>query len=126
MNQREIKFRAWNKKLKCMSVVLELDFQHDAIRCVPGHLPKNKISDCVLMQYTGLKDKNGKGIYEGDVVNEFRISRSFPEGRNIQHLIKWDDNMTLDDSYGMTAVGFCMFGGELEIIGNIYENPDLI
>lgn len=83
-------------------------------------------SNAPLMEWTGLKDKNGKEIYEGDIVKEFRISRSYPEGRNVVHEIKWEDGMTLDDSYGMTAVGFCMFGGELEVIGNIYENSDLL
>lgn len=79
-----------------------------------------------IRQFTWLLDKNGKEIYEGDIVNEFRVSRSFPEGRNIQHTIKWDEDMVLDDSYGMQAIWFCMYWGTLEVIWNIYENQELI
>lgn len=87
---------------------------------------RDEEKDFPIMQFVGLLDKNGKEIYEGDIVNEWRVSRSFPDGRNIQRVIEWEEDMTLDDSYGMQAVGFCMYGGFLEVIGNIYENPELL
>jgi uncharacterized phage protein (TIGR01671 family) len=123
--KREIKFRAWSKLLNCMSEVMEIDFEHDAIRCVPGHLPKNKLSDCVLLQSTGLKDRNGKEIYERDIV----IAR---ERHNLTReetvSVTWDESLA----------GFAPFanydrdcdiytGAEVsEVIGNIYQNPELL
>lgn len=112
---REIKFRAWDKPSSTM-------YQWIDVSRWTSWNDEAKI----LMQFTGLKDKNGKEIYEGDIVDEFRKSRSFPEGRHIKKIIQWEDDMTLDDSYGFTAVGFNMFGGVLEVIGNIYENPNLL
>jgi uncharacterized phage protein (TIGR01671 family) len=118
---REIKFRAWDKKQN---------------RFIPWHTTKlhlgnwcdspDAFPEIMLLQFTGQKDKKRRDIYVGDIVREFRISRSFPDVRYLVHEIKWDDNMTLDDSYGLTAVGVCMFGGDLEVIGNIYENPELL
>ena len=71
--------------------------------------------DCFLMQYTGLKDKNGKEIYEGDVVAESMRT----------------DVVTYNLS-GFIPFAFADFGDEAysaidcEVIGNIYENPELI
>jgi len=55
---REIKFRAWDKKLKQLSIPVQISNPP-----TPGHE-----RGLILMQFTGLKDKNGKEIYEGDVV----------------------------------------------------------
>ena len=117
--QREIKFRAIKHQTKeIIYFTLEDLMRGKYVFSYPEHW--------VFSQFTGLLDKNGKEIYEGDIVNEFRESRSFPEGRIIQRVIKWQDDMTLDDSFGETAVGFNLFGGALEIIGNRFENPDLL
>jgi YopX protein/Resolvase, N terminal domain len=63
---REIKFRAWHKQVKALKPVEWINLKGDLLK-VPfyGNWAK---SSCVLMQYTGLKDKNGKEIYEGDIV----------------------------------------------------------
>lgn len=117
---REIKFRAWDTKDKRMVHMESVYFPNT------GNLNDFGNKRYVHLQYTGLKDKNGKEIYEGDVVNQFRTSRSFPEGRNLKRVVEWNDDMTLDDSYGERAVGFNLFGGQLEVIGNIYENPEVM
>lgn len=80
-----------------------------------------------LMQYTGLKDKNGKEIYEGDILEYFRIkpgTENYYPDRTKRKAIKWEEynrcvgyNMRPiieeDDNYW-------------EVIGNIYENPELL
>lgn len=134
---REIKFRAWDTTKEHFVEVKKLQwwpgglFLNDTTKSIDGNPPfENIFGDgykvIKLMQYTGLKDKNGKEIFEGDIVNEFRTSRSFPEGKNYKRVIGWSEDMTLDDSYGQNAVGFNLFGGVLEVIGNIYENSELL
>ena len=77
-----------------------------------------------LVEYTGLKDKNGKEIYEGDIVEW-----QFADGP-IPCVIEWEKYHTrfnlkpLDEDYGMSHEFHEKT--KIEIIGNIYENPDLI
>lgn len=80
-----------------------------------------------IMQYTGLKDKNGKEIYEGDIV----ISAN-----NSTHEIKFGEwEIRMDEGENINGIGFSFSGGEpfaesvgkpYEIIGNIYETPELL
>jgi len=115
---RQIKFRAWDKENKKMHKVNMIDFIEGEIFVEPQ--PKNKsrlwfeeCKDSILMQYTGLKDKNGEEIYEGDIIKK-----------------EWDDEIeevTWNEGY-VEPFNFSYYedpeGGE--ILGNIYENPELL
>lgn len=128
---REIKFRAWNKRDGEWADINQLtDWGSCEITACVGM--GNKIypyqtmrieSDAIyeLMQYTGLKDKNGKEIYEGDVVSikpNFHIAEPHV-------VVNWDKD-ELAWSFGCHT--FVIDGAldEIEVIGNIYENEDLI
>ena len=147
MNQREIKFRAWDKNEKLMYDVIVL--QRGEFIAVPvvgadgWELSKRKLSSVELMQFTGLHDKNGKEIYEGDVVRILYTdwpSNPAPNNEGLAEYKKsisdigyvvWDDDRwqlhfgegKYGDSYGSIKEGK---HGEKEIIGNIYQNKDLL
>ena len=78
---RDIKFRAWNKDIKEMFEVGQItlekgiwDYQPDDRKHIGISIPYQP--SFILMQYTGLKDKNGKEIYEGDIVQQFDIKEN--------------------------------------------------
>ena len=134
VKMRPIKFRAWNKKLKRMYYSIEpyitnlrADKGHPDCG---GHKPQGSLEEmyktkCPIMQYTGLKDKNGKEIYEGDILH--RICKSKCCGKtqyDWQGIVVWRENgfWFQDDDDGI--IGFANSElEEIEVIGNIYENP---
>lgn len=127
---REMKFRCWDKINKhwinAYSLVLSLDGSVQAVRDIKsdeeGVLELYGHHQVEVMQYTGLKDKNGKEIYEGDIIND----------GDPYH------NNSLIVEYNVELSGYCPFvcdgspGDEpassefSKVIGNIYENPELI
>ena len=121
---REIKFRAWDEKHKLMVWNPRLD-----VTAHPDGSVDYRAGTKTLMQYTGLKDKNGKEIYEGDVLRlgEFEVG----DGKNIGEVKYFgDDGYPAFDIQGndmeTNALSYLIADGEVEIIGNIYENPNLI
>ena len=120
---REIKFRAWDGFYRRMVLVDELHIKTNEIRYSQGFNTLNKF---VLMQYTGLKDINGVEIYEGDVARledgDFEVC--FLEGCWYLRRVT-----TFGTSFGrLWEVSAEAQSKSLpfEVIGNIYENPELI
>ena len=121
---RPIKFRAWDTRCKKMRIGLILYCYKDGSLGIEplgdniGHYHYS--SEFKLMQFTGKLDKNGKEIYEGDVVKWFEY---YSSGKRTEHysVIRWDENRA-----GWRFDDLSHFWCELEVIGNIYENTELI
>jgi len=138
--KREIKFRAWNEEdnrwasgldFKREGLFINYNISDNGEFELQADYPMRGYGRFILMQYTGLKDKNDKEIYEGDIVkvpagwgdgllyNSFigEIQYDAPnfyvnQGININKTGKWSNQ-----EYKWE---------EIEIIGNIYENPELL
>ena len=127
---RQIKFRAF-RELTGMSPVAELEFDDGKLiyaQLFYDHLDKPEyetldVKDIELMQFTGVKDKNGKEIYEGDLLN---TAGSPSEVRWNED--RWDVYWHWRDQPGWHdgIVGLKEDHDRLEVIGNIYENPELL
>lgn len=119
---REIKFRVWDKKEKTMHKLWLLKYGKDGIERVGGfwndgeYNGASDLHDFELMQFTGLKDKNGKEIFESDLVKY----RDAP----IQEVVFEEGSFRYRDGndWGLLTLvaEYC------EVIGNIYENPELL
>ena len=109
---REIKFRAWEKKEKRI-IYWEgiIDFAKTIITIDNSNLAN--LEDLVLMQYTGLLDRRGKEIYEGDIVKT-----PFGIGEIFMRLGCWFVENQKELGYFKS--------GEIEVVGNIYESSKLL
>lgn len=135
---REIKFRVWDKHVKKMGKVTEIIFSNVQETLVKyqyindygktideqSHIDDKGHGVAKLLQYTGLKDKNGKEIYEGDI-----IDGKFTD-------IGVDTGLVVFKGYGFKLeipsvgdddlVDLERNCESIEVIGNIYENPELL
>lgn len=124
------KFRAWDKYLKEMVQVnaLVLDEQVIKVTYKNGNIAKEDVKEYVLMQSTGLKDKNGKEIFEGDIVR-MRNPRDRRQIGMFQVVRVANSPMLGLLDKKLTTEIFNLYEhmrNYYEIIGNIHENPELL
>lgn len=117
------RFRAWDKEFKEMVQVDALVFDGQIIKATykNGNVVKEDLKNYILMQSTGLKDKNGKEIFEGDIIDstdgfltgviEFRVSL----GMFVSCLVEYNNFERL-----------CNIASSRKIIGNIWEDGELL
>ena len=134
---REIKFRAWDKVCREMFYNSELANGDMMVICLDGEIQLSdddtyKPDDFILMQYTGLKDKNGKEIYEGDILRLWRSTGKNGEPRGeyykpfpVEYCELWTQFVVVDKA-NKAQMGIWQAFGAFEVIGNIYENPELL
>ena len=123
---KEFKMKAWLKKENKMVAIIGIDLNYQYIRYTDdGNLFKDdyKIADfkdIELLQFTGTKDKAGQELYEADVI-------LFNDGiDDIYGLISYDDDEgTYRVSYENITEHLSEREGDFEIVGNIFENPQL-
>lgn len=132
---REIKFRAWDKINNKMLIhepgnTLMIPCGLGVLWLNPSIKDNNyviKNKHFIMMQFTGLQDKNGIDIYEGDIVR-------CASNKRCPHEIVWMNEVPSSAILGGGMPGFYLSGlnegysfmGEEEIIGNIYQNPELL
>ena len=123
---REIKFRAWHKEEKIIGEVLGIDILHKEIFFSNEDIDcyeHSDFKDIELMQYTGLYDKKGKEIYEGDIV-KLRANHGIG-------VIKYSDEwgafvVEYIKPRPLVVLGMNYYKEDIEILGNIYENSELL
>lgn len=135
---RQLKFRAWNTSAK------QWQTDYSALDCNGNFLVKMSENSfdqsdgvkLIFQQYTGLKDKNGVEIYEGDVIAYTSHTKTLGDVYH-RRVVEWHDEVA---RFSMHKIGkhtsdpkaneYSLFKAEkmqkLEIIGNIYENPELL
>lgn len=114
---REIKFRAWNEveeKIYNWYEFLNTNMKNTFIA------PES--TGMILMQYTGLQDRNGKEIYEGDIL-KFKMYDGKYENYKIIFRNAEFEAINEEDTNFISADIWNVYG---EVIGNIYENPELL
>jgi len=123
------KFRAWDKELKTMLDVALIVFKKRVL--VGEHWKFGETNfmgfdEIELMQSTGLFDKNGKEIFEGDVVRQVRTQPT-TENETITGVVTMLEGAWLIMNDGEQLASYLWSEtDENEIIGNIYENPELL
>ena len=121
---RSIKFRAWDKEVEEMINVARFDFADYTIYthlfADGGRLAEN----CYIMQFTGLTDKNGKEIYEGDVVIGSHRSQRDDEQMFIEQSVTFLNGCFMFGNWNAHEY-FNMHRG-IEVIGNVYQDKHLL
>lgn len=131
---REIKFRVWDHNTDTMMIPDNFEFYDSKIGWIdasreagPGSGNDGYPDQFEIMQYTGLHDKNGREIYEGDIVNVHRVALS-PDDRIgwVEYTAKYGYSIRFGNRSCRQSDWANDEGAKYEVIGNIFENPELL
>lgn len=123
---REIKFRVWNGKEMITPMTANNNAEIFAGLNSTGleyseYMGKGVYRRFPLMQYTGIKDKNGKEICESDIVKRCVYGKVY-----IKEVLWIAEEAKFATAFDMSGMGTLENPSNTEVIGNIYENPELI
>lgn len=120
---REIKFRAWDKSRKEMKVLRRLSFPlEEEVFCVGVKKDKkttlhNPMKIMELMQFTGLHDKNGREIYEKDIIKRFSNDGMIPDTFAVNSIFEYNK---------MNSLSLLTQHEKVKVIGNVFEHNHLL
>lgn len=142
---REIKFRAWleprwENDTEANKMYYDVQDSYDTLGDVTPEDIMDSFSSwlhedhAIVEQYTGLKDKNGKEIYEGDVISQYVCGIKNFKGKDCRRYTTWEVRWNKTECcFELHYLAGSLFGDsmmsdddEYEIIGNIHENPELL
>lgn len=124
-----IKFRAWDKEFKIMSEVTRIDYRAEIVELSDREPYLQDFSQVELMQSTGLFDKKGVEIFEGDIISTYTYNLVIQKHNLLGFYVEVGEKRdhfaeTVDIEYlDLFAKDF---GVAVEVLGNIYENPELL
>lgn len=121
---REFKFRAWSKNVNQMFTVVKINFSSGAVwfkdASYIGNIGKH---DVLLLQYTGLHDKHGKEIYEGDILKDKEFILLVKVDCSHAYRFMLEMNTKAQSYYEMLSYNQAC---NMKVIGNIHKNPELL
>lgn len=121
-------FRAWDKETQSLRDVLVIDWLNELVDLEGGRIDR-QFDEVELMQFTGLKDKNGVEIFEGDIVavenHPFQRKENSSVGMEIEgdYVVGWNQH---DLTWCVGDLLLARLKPYVRVIGNIYENPELL
>lgn len=131
--QDRFKLKFWDKTDKELGEVISIDFDNGFVDFkTKDRVTSTQLKCGELIQCTGLKDKNGKLIYEGDILFEDWKGITYPNGK--YWIVKWKNNHA-EFYIGLITPGkkelypqwhLARHDLDYEVVGNIYENPELL
>ena len=115
---REIKFKIWDKQNKIM--LKNIYYMGDGL--------SSPIRNYNLLQFTGLKDKNGNEIYEGDIIHLSNSNFYYKVVFEYGSFVCYHINKKYGERWGLLSEFFSikMTAYPIEVIGNIFQNPELL